>query len=180
MSKWDDGAFYHYQMPTVEINILWDGCKLVVFRLPEYLYICSIVYMEYSICRYLRCMPLWLFTLPRVLYVTLLLYSTFLWIVRFMYVNVNGSSIANVGEKSVSKWDGAFYCYQIPTVEIHIWWDGARLVCCFPIAQIITYLQYCYGIFNWIIPLLCVLHVILLLYSMFLLGFGMLMSMGQA
>jgi hypothetical protein len=72
-----------------------------------------------------------------------------------------------------------FYRYQMPTVEIHILWNGAQLVCCFPIARIITYLQYCYGIFNLIIPLLCVVHVILL----FLLGLarlGMSMSMGQA
>jgi hypothetical protein len=66
------------------------------------------------------------------------------------------------------------------TVEIYLLWDGAQLVCCFPIARIITYLQYCYGIFNLIIPLICALHVILLLYSMFLLGLGMSMSMGQA
>ena len=86
----------------------------------------------------------------------------------------------------MSKWDGAFYRYQMPTVEINILWDGAA--CCFQIARIFIYFQHCiHGIFNLrlppmyaivIIPLHRVLYVTLLLYSMFLLGSCM--SMGQA
>jgi hypothetical protein len=106
MSKWDR-SFYHYQMPTVEI-IYCGTVWLVVFRLPEYLYICSIVYMEYSICGYLRCMPLWLTAASCFVHHFIIVQYIF---VRFMYVN--GSSIANVGEKSMSGWDGAFYHYQM-------------------------------------------------------------------
>jgi hypothetical protein len=49
-------------------------------------------------------------------------------IVQYMFLLGLCMSMS-VGEMSMSKWDGAFYRYQMPTVEIHIMWDGARLNC---------------------------------------------------
>jgi hypothetical protein len=147
--------------------------------------------MEYSICGCLRCMPLWLFPtascfvcfsinvmfygpeqlkcfpMPTMRFQHwVFLHRTFSWICR-IYIYDCYNFVLFCVYKFEHLWfrcvRGAFYHYQMPTVEIHILWDGARLVWCFPIARIITYLQYCYGIFNLIIPLLCVLHVILLL-----------------
>ena len=39
----------------------------------------------------------------------------------------------------MSKWDSAIYCFQMPTVEINILWDGAA--CCFQIARFYIILQ---------------------------------------